>query len=139
MIYIIVLQQIVSCLNLSLVLNRSVNFYKFSKKLCKFLFFSKFISLMKVHFSGADDEYLNFNALVISENEFIENNLNTLHSILDYIFKIEPRSHKSFFKNDGTLANGTICLLDDIDASITADENITSDSNVVLISTLHGG
>lgn len=94
---------------------------------------------MKVHFSGADDEYLNFNALVISENEFIENNLNTLHSILDYIFKIEPRSHKSFFKNDGTLANGTICLLDDIDASITADENITSDSNVVLISTLHGG
>ena len=94
---------------------------------------------MKVQFSGADDEYLNFNALVISENEYKENKLDNLDKALEYIFKVEPRSHKSFFKPDGTLANGTICLLDDVDASIKENQLLYSDSNIILISTLHGG
>lgn len=94
---------------------------------------------MKIHFSGADDEFLNFNVLTISEDEFVSNRLFSLQSTLEYIFKIEPRSHKSFFKADGTLANGTICLIDEVDASIKEEEELKSDSDIVLISTMHGG
>lgn len=94
---------------------------------------------MKIQFSGSDDEFLNCNTIEILEEEFNANNLNTLNKALLYIYKTETRAHKSFFKSEGILANGTICLVDEMDSEIKEDPVITHSSEIVLISTLHGG
>lgn len=94
---------------------------------------------MKIGFSGADDEFLNSNEIEIRPDEIERNNIKTLDDVITYIYKVEPRSRKSFFKTDGSLANGTICLIDEEDSEIRMDKEITSNSHIVFISTLHGG
>jgi len=93
---------------------------------------------MKISFSGADDDQLNCNSLKIPEETCIKENIKTTDSLISYIYKIEPRARKSFFKTDGTLANGTICLIDDEDLEIKEDKIPDYNSEIVFISTLHG-
>ncbi len=94
---------------------------------------------MKIQFSGSDDEYLNCNLMDISMEDFNRFELNRLNKVLLFIFNNEERAHKSFFKSDGTLANGTICLVDEIDSEIREEQPLNFNSGIVLISTLHGG
>lgn len=94
---------------------------------------------MKISFSGADSEYLNCNSLVISAKDVEEKSLVSVDDVIAYVFAVEPRAHKSFFKTDGTLANGTICLVDDQDVEVREDGRLDFDSEIVFISTLHGG
>lgn len=94
---------------------------------------------MKIQFSGSENEFLNCNVMEVSREEFAASKISNLKNALEFIFRAEPRAHKSFFKSDGTLANGTICLVDEVDADIKEDQSVNSDSELVLISTLHGG
>jgi len=87
---------------------------------------------MKVSFSGSDDDFLNSNSIQISENS-----ITTIEELIAHVHKTEPRARKSFFKPDGSLSNGTICLVDEQDIEISKD--LQKDSHVVFISTLHGG
>jgi hypothetical protein len=75
----------------------------------------------------------------ISMEDFNRFELNRLNKVLLFIFNNEERAHKSFFKSDGTLANGTICLVDEIDSEIREEQPLNFNSGIVLISTLHGG
>lgn len=93
---------------------------------------------MKISFSGADDEYLNCNSISVPPED-VERNVMTIDDAIAYVFATEPRAHRSFFKADGTLANGTICLIDDQDVEVRECEKLDPESEVVLISTLHGG
>jgi hypothetical protein len=87
---------------------------------------------MKVSFSGADDEFLNCNQIEIKEK------VRNLEEAIFLIYSTVPRAHKSFFKSDGTLAPGVVCLIDDVDSCVENSE-INSESHLVFISTLHGG
>lgn len=96
---------------------------------------------MKIVFNGADDESLCENSLVIPTEIIREEKIESIQDVVDYIFKTETRTHKSFFNRDGTVANGTICLLNDVDTEL-ADCSVPIelyDSELVFISTLHGG
>jgi hypothetical protein len=94
---------------------------------------------MRISFSGADSEYLNCNSVVVSREDVEREGLESIDYVVAYVFATEPRAHKSFFKTDGTLANGTICLVDDQDIEAREDKKLGFDSEVVFISTLHGG
>ncbi|KAI5178362.1 hypothetical protein PAEPH01_2546 [Pancytospora epiphaga] len=105
---------------------------------CKIL---QIFEIMKINFSGAEDESLNMSNLVLSKEEFQQANIKSLNDVIAYIHNTEPRAHKSFYNTDGTLANGTICLIDGQDAEMYEEEEqiVHLESNVVFISTLHGG
>lgn len=94
---------------------------------------------MKISFSGADNEYLNCNSVVVSKHDVEKKGLVSIDDVVAYVFATEPRAHKSFFKTDGTLANGTICLVDDQDVEVREGEKLDPDCEIVFISTLHGG
>lgn len=94
---------------------------------------------MNICFSGADDEYLNCNKISIEQDVVERENIDTLDKLITYIYLNEPRARKSFYKTDGTLANGTICLVDDQDIELRSDRRISPSSSIVFISTLHGG
>ena len=64
--------------------------------------------MILVSFSGADNDYLNFNKIEILKEKF-KTAVITVNEVLKYIYENEEESRKSFFKTDGTLANGTIC------------------------------
>lgn len=92
---------------------------------------------MRISFSGADDEYLNCNSISIPAEDV--NKGMAMDDVIAHVFATEPRAHRSFFKADGTLANGTICLVDDQDIEVRENEMLDPESEVILISTLHGG
>lgn len=92
---------------------------------------------MRISFSGADDEYLNCNPMTIPA-EVVENGM-SISDVIAHVFTTEPRAHRSFFNANGTLANGTICLVDDQDIEVRENERLGPESEVVFISTLHGG
>lgn len=96
---------------------------------------------MQISFSGAENESLSAASIVVSGEELGRNGIATLNDVISYVYRTEPRAHRSFFKADGTLANGTICLLDDQDADMyePGEQLVGPDSSVVFISTLHGG
>lgn len=96
---------------------------------------------MKINFSGAEDEHLNTNTIVVPEETLRKEAIRNLDDMISYVYRTEPRARRSFFKADGTLANGTICLIDDQDAEMRElkDQAVDSSSSVVFISTLHGG
>lgn len=94
---------------------------------------------MKISFSGADDAFLNCNQIEIGREIVDKECLGTVDDVVSFIYRTEQRAHKSFFKPDGTLAHGTICLVDEQDAEIREDKKVEHDSHIVFISTLHGG
>ena len=96
---------------------------------------------MKINFSGSDEEFLNSSTIVLEKAIIDKEDIKTLQDTIDYIFKNYPKARKSFFEADGSLARGTICLLDEVDAEMYAPEEkeVNSDSNIVFISSLHGG
>lgn len=100
-----------------------------------------FLTQMKISFSGADNEFLNFNFIEICKNDLenYKNKIVDINNLLDFLYEKHPITRKSFFKTDGTLANGTICLIDEQDLEINENKALEDSSNIVLISTLHGG
>lgn len=96
---------------------------------------------MKISFSGADDDSLNAATLEITKEAIEIAKIQYLKDVISYIYKNEPRAHKSFYKPDGSLASGTICLVDEQDAEMRGPEeqDVTESSVIVFISTLHGG
>ncbi|ELA40758.1 uncharacterized protein VICG_02206 [Vittaforma corneae ATCC 50505] len=94
---------------------------------------------MKITFSGADDAFLNSNQIEIEPETVDRECLGTVDRVISYIYRTEPRAHRSFFRPDATLAHGTICLIDEQDVETKEDKEVGVDSHIVLISTLHGG
>ena len=96
---------------------------------------------MQIVFSGADDELLCQSPMVIPTGTIEEEGIRSVRDALSYLHRAEPRAHNSFFNKDGTIANGIICLLDGVDTELTdcSEQTDLSDSELVLISTLHGG
>jgi len=94
---------------------------------------------MEISFSGADDEYLNCNVLKIPSEVVQKESLLSLESVIKYVFDNEIRARKSFFKSDGSLGYGTLCLIDNEDFEIQKEAKIEPNSKIVFISTLHGG
>lgn len=94
---------------------------------------------MEISFSGADDEYLNCNVLTIPGEVVEKESLLSLESVIKYVFDNEIRARKSFFKPDGSLGYGTLCLIDNEDFEIQKEAKIEPNSKIVFISTLHGG
>jgi len=95
---------------------------------------------MKIFFNGSEDEHLNKAHYEMNRELFERGELRTLEDILSHIYNEIPKARKSFFKTDGTLANGTICLVDDEDISLrNLDDPVDASKDIVLISTLHGG
>lgn len=96
---------------------------------------------MKISFSGAEDENLNACPIDVPDDVVASNSIKTLHDAISYVYRAVPRAHRSFFKPDGTLAGGTICLLDEQDSEMRElkEQPVGPESSIVFISTLHGG
>ncbi|KAL6122081.1 hypothetical protein NUSPORA_00930 [Nucleospora cyclopteri] len=95
---------------------------------------------MKIFFNGGNDEFLEENPMFIPIELISQNNLITVEDLLKYIYLKEPRARESFYNNEGKLANGTICLIDDIDREIVEETvDLKKINKIVLLSTLHGG
>lgn len=96
---------------------------------------------MKVMFSGAEDEHLNQFPMCISADVLEKESITNLNDVVAYVYRTEPRAHRSFFKQDGGLEDGVICLLDEQHSEVlTTDEQaVNSNTSVVFISTMHGG
>jgi hypothetical protein len=94
---------------------------------------------MEISFSRADDEYLNCNILKIPSEVIEKEHLENLDCFVKYIFDNEIRARKSFFKSDGSVGYGTLCLIDNEDFEIRKNAKIGPNSKVVFILTLHSG
>lgn len=96
---------------------------------------------MQILFSGSEDENLNNKIWTLKLSEIKEGGDVTCRDVINYVFKYEPRSHRSFFKHDGSLAGGTICLFEDQDLDIINQDAaiVKEDSTITFISTMHGG
>ncbi|KAI4292847.1 ubiquitin related modifier 1 [Pancytospora philotis] len=96
---------------------------------------------MRITFSGAEDEYLNTHGLDISQEVLAKEGIATLDDVVSYVYATEPRAHRSFFRPDGTLENGTVCLIDERHSEVldAEEQRVDNNSSIVFISTMHGG
>ena len=96
---------------------------------------------MKICFNGSEDESLNTKVLEVTPEEHAAAKIRKVSDAIRYVFENEPRAHRSFYKTDGTLANGTICFINDQDLEILDEhERVVSENDTItFISTLHGG
>jgi hypothetical protein len=92
---------------------------------------------MKVHFSGAED--VDLNHIVIKDDDVDSMKIKKIEDLVKYVYENVRSSRKSFFNNNGEIANGTICLIDDQDIELAGDKELGYESEIVFISTLHGG
>lgn len=96
---------------------------------------------MKIIFNGSENENLNNTIWIVDIHNIKKDGCVTCKDVIKYVYENKPEAHKSFFKCDGTLNNGTICLFEDQDISIINEDDaiFKNDSHLTFISTLHGG
>lgn len=96
---------------------------------------------MIVEFSSGAEMYFGTPTMRIPDSDVLEHKIHKVKDIITYLYRNHAASRSTVFQDDHTLAPGILCCINEVDWELLGCEeaDVSSDTNVLFLSTMHGG